>query len=95
MNFLNLVLLPEVPPPFPFIESLLIVSSLLMNVPFYCATLTILSRFSRKKDEEQFLKVYDDVERKYVRGGEKSLKTEWEILSKIKKVNTQDSAHFL
>jgi len=39
--------------------------------------LDIINEELRLKDEEYFLKIYDEVERKYVRGGEKKLKTEY------------------
>merc|ERR1712080_540756 len=41
-------------------------------------------------DVEFFEKVFDEVERKYVRGNDKKLKVEYEILSKIKKVLVDD-----
>lgn len=47
----------------------------------------------RLKDVEQFEKVYDDVERKYVRGGKKEMKAEYEILTKIKKVLIEEKRH--
>merc|ERR1712112_148920 len=39
---------------------------------------------------EYFEKVFDEVERKYVRGNDKKLKVEYEILTKIKKVLVDD-----
>lgn len=55
--------------------------------------LDIINEELRKKDEEQFGKVFDEVERKYVRGNEKGLKVEYEILSKIKKVLIDEKKH--
>ena len=49
--------------------------------------------FFRLKDEESFNKVYEEVERKYCRGGEKKLKTEYEVLCKIKKCLIEDKKH--
>merc|ERR1712240_59060 len=48
--------------------------------------LDIINEELRLKDVEYFNKIWEEVERKYVRGGEKKLKSEYEILSKIKKV---------
>merc|ERR1711874_956322 len=45
------------------------------------------------KDLDGFEKVFEEVERKYCRGGEKKLKAEYEILCKIKKVLVEDSRH--
>jgi obg-like ATPase 1 len=44
-------------------------------------------------DEEFFEKIFDEVERKYVRGGEKALKAEYEILCKFKKMLIEDKKH--
>ena len=38
--------------------------------------------------------MFDEVERKYVRGNEKGLKVEYEILSKIKKVKHNKKTNF-
>ena len=37
--------------------------------------------------------MYEEVERKYVRGGEKKLKNDYDILCKIKKVLVDDKRH--
>merc|ERR1712080_222365 len=50
----------------------------------------IINEELRLKDVEFFEKVFDEVERKYVRGNDKKLKVEYEILSKIKKVLVDD-----
>ena len=55
--------------------------------------LDIINEELRLKDIEYFDKVYDEVERKYVRGGDKTFKNEYEILSKIKKVLIEDKRH--
>jgi len=52
--------------------------------------LDIINEELRLKDVEFFEKVFDDVERKYVRGNDKKLKVEYEILCKIKKVLVDD-----
>lgn len=48
--------------------------------------LDIINEELRLKDEEFFNKVFEEVERKHVRGGDKKLKNEYESLLKIKKV---------
>jgi len=48
--------------------------------------LDIINEELRLKDEEYFNKVFEEVERKHVRGGDKKLKNEYESLVKIKKV---------
>lgn len=48
--------------------------------------LDIINEELRLKDVELFDKVYEDVEKRYVRGNDKKLKVEFEILEKIKKV---------
>merc|ERR1712203_210401 len=53
----------------------------------------IINEELRLKDEEYFEKIYDDVERKYVRGGDKALKAEYEILTKLKKMLLEDKKH--
>merc|ERR1712241_889728 len=55
--------------------------------------LDIINEELRLKDIEYFEKVYDEVERKFVRGGDKTFKTEYEILSKIKKMLIEDKRH--
>merc|ERR1719208_607152 len=55
--------------------------------------LDIINEELRLKDIEYFDKVYDEVERKYVRGGDKTFKNEYEILSKIKKLLIEDKKH--
>ena len=55
--------------------------------------LDIINEELRLKDEESFNKVYEEVERKYCRGGEKKLKTEYEVLCKIKKCLIEDKKH--
>ena len=55
--------------------------------------LDIINEELRLKDIEYFEKVYDEVERKYVRGGDKPFKNEYEILSKIKKILIEDKKH--
>jgi len=55
--------------------------------------LDIINEELRLKDEEYFEKIYEEVERKYVRGNEKKLKAEYEILCKIKKVLMEDKHH--
>ena len=55
--------------------------------------LDIINEELRLKDVEYFEKVYDEVERKYVRGNDKTFKNEYEILSKIKKVMIEDKKH--
>jgi len=52
--------------------------------------LDIINEELRLKDVEFFEKVFDEVERKYVRGNDKKLKVEYEILTKIKKVLVDD-----
>ena len=39
--------------------------------------LGIINEELRLKDEEYFMKIYEEVERKYVRGGEKKLKADY------------------
>merc|ERR1719479_523104 len=46
--------------------------------------LDIINEELRLKDIEGFEKVYDEVERKFCRGGDKTFKNEYEILCKIK-----------
>jgi len=55
--------------------------------------LDIINEELRLKDVEFFNKVFEEVERKYCRGGEKKLKSEYEILCKIKKVLVDDEKH--
>jgi len=55
--------------------------------------LDIINEELRLKDEEFFEKIFDDVERKYVRGGEKALKAEYEVLCKLKKVLMEEKRH--
>eukprot|EP00088_Acartia_fossae_P006942 TRINITY_DN13211_c0_g1_i1.p1 TRINITY_DN13211_c0_g1~~TRINITY_DN13211_c0_g1_i1.p1 ORF type:complete len:400 (-),score=118.31 TRINITY_DN13211_c0_g1_i1:340-1539(-) len=47
----------------------------------------------RLKDVEQFEKVYEEVDRKYSRGGEKKLKGEFESLCRIKKILVDEKRH--
>jgi len=55
--------------------------------------LDIINEELRLKDIEYFDKVFDEVERKYVRGNDKTFKNEYEILTKIKKVLIEDKKH--
>merc|ERR1712165_201144 len=55
--------------------------------------LDIINSELRLKDVEYFMKIYEEVERKYCRGGEKKLKSEYEILCKIKKILVDDERH--
>jgi len=55
--------------------------------------LDIINEELRLKDEEFFNKVFEEVERKCVRGSEKKLKPEYEILCKIKKVLIEEKRH--
>jgi len=55
--------------------------------------LDIINEELRLKDVEQFDKVFEEVERKYCRGGEKKLKADYEILCKIKKVLIDEKRH--
>lgn len=55
--------------------------------------LDIINEELRLKDEEYFNKIYDELERKYVRGGEKKLKAEYDIMTKIKAVLVDDKKH--
>jgi len=55
--------------------------------------LDIINEELRLKDVEGFMKVWEEVERKYCRGGEKKLKSEYEILQKIKKVLVDEERH--
>eukprot|EP00092_Neocalanus_flemingeri_P002716 GFUD01002909.1.p1 GENE.GFUD01002909.1~~GFUD01002909.1.p1 ORF type:complete len:401 (+),score=146.07 GFUD01002909.1:65-1267(+) len=55
--------------------------------------LDIINEELRLKDEEFFEKIFEEVERKYVRGGEKSLKAEYEVLCKFKKMLLEDKKH--
>merc|ERR1711997_1109949 len=55
--------------------------------------LDIINEELRLKDVEYFNKIWEEVERKYCRGGEKKLKSEYEILQKIKKVLVEDGRH--
>jgi len=48
--------------------------------------LDIINEELRLKDVELFEKVFKDIETRYIRGNDKKLKVEWEILEKIKKV---------
>jgi len=52
--------------------------------------LDIINEELRLKDVELFDKVFEDVEKRYVRGNDKKLKVEFEILEKIKKVLVTD-----
>jgi len=55
--------------------------------------LDIINEELRLKDIEGFEKVYDEVERKFCRGGDKTFKNEYEILSKIKKILMDEKKH--
>jgi len=55
--------------------------------------LDIINEELRLKDEEFFEKVYEEIERKHVRGGEKKLKAEYESLCKIKKILVEEKRH--
>lgn len=55
--------------------------------------LDIINEELRLKDEEFFNKVFEEVERKHVRGGDKKLKNEYESLVKIKKVLMEEKRH--
>jgi len=55
--------------------------------------LDIINSELRLKDVDYFMKIYEEVERKYVRGNEKKLKAEYEILSKIKKILVDEERH--
>jgi len=55
--------------------------------------LDIINTELRLKDVEYFDKIFEEVERKYVRGGEKKLKAEYESLVKVKKVLIEDERH--
>jgi len=55
--------------------------------------LDIINEELRLKDEEYFEKIFEEVERKYCRGGEKALKAEYEILCKFKKMLIEDKKH--
>jgi len=55
--------------------------------------LDIINEELRLKDIEQFDKVFEEVERKFCRGGEKKLKADYEILCKIKKVLIEEKKH--
>jgi len=55
--------------------------------------LDIINEELRLKDEESFDKVFEEIERKYCRGGEKKLKVEYESLCKIKKCLVEDKKH--
>jgi len=55
--------------------------------------LDIINEELRLKDMEGFEKVYDEVERKFCRGGDKTFKNEYEILSKIKKILMDEKKH--
>lgn len=52
--------------------------------------LDIINEELRLKDVEFFETIFDDVERKYVRGNDKKLKVEYEILCKVKKVLVEE-----
>merc|ERR1712018_601382 len=54
--------------------------------------LDIINEELRLKDEEAFMKVYADLKQKYERG-EKKLKQEYEIMTKINKVLVEDEKH--
>jgi len=54
--------------------------------------LDIINEELRLKDQEQFDKVYEDITKKYERG-EKKLKAEYEILTKIKSVLVDEKRH--
>jgi len=52
--------------------------------------LDIINEELRLKDVEFFETIFDEVERKYVRGNDKKLKVEYEILCKVKKVLVEE-----
>jgi len=54
--------------------------------------LDIINEELRLKDEESFLKVFDDLEKKYPRG-EKKLKVEYESMVKIKQILIEEKRH--
>merc|ERR1711997_1309521 len=54
--------------------------------------LDIINEELRLKDEESFLKVFDDLEKKYTRG-EKKLKVEYESMCKIKEILVEEKRH--
>merc|ERR1712110_540481 len=54
--------------------------------------LDIINEELRLKDEESFLKVFDDLEKKYTRG-EKKLKVEYESMVKIKQILIEEKKH--
>jgi len=54
--------------------------------------LDIINEELRLKDEESFLKVFDDLEKKYTRG-EKKLKVEYESMVKIKQILIEEKRH--
>merc|ERR1712004_925508 len=56
--------------------------------------LDIINEELRLKDEEQFLKVFDDLEKKYQRG-EKKLKQEYDGMCKIKTILVDEKRHIL
>ena len=55
--------------------------------------LDIINEELRMKDQEYFEKIFDEVERKYVRGNDKALKAEYEILTKFKKMLIEEKKH--
>jgi len=55
--------------------------------------LDIINEELRLKDEEFFNKVFEEVERKHVRGNDKKLKNEYESLLKIQKVLMEEKRH--
>merc|ERR1711992_452584 len=55
--------------------------------------LDIINEELRLKDIEGFDKVYDEVERKFCRGGDKTFKNEYEILCKIKACLVDNKKH--
>jgi len=55
--------------------------------------LDIINEELRLKDEEYFGKIFEEVERKHVRGGDKKLKNEYESLVKIKKILVDEKRH--
>jgi len=55
--------------------------------------LDIINEELRLKDMEGFEKVFDEVERKFCRGGDKTFKNEYEILCKIKKILMEEKKH--
>lgn len=55
--------------------------------------LDIINEELRLKDMESFEKVYEEVEKKFVRQNEKKLKVEYESLSKVKKVLIDEKRH--